>query len=434
MSDVLERLMSGKFPDPRTGSPVPMPIRSIVIAETLAGREADLVAALHLGGTLAVVSDPDTEAAMGARVGKALSGAARLMHIQLPRHPDPNEHTAGIIEGEGGLADAFIAVGSGTINDLCKYAAARSGKPYAVFATAPSMNGYTSKNASITVDGLKRTLPAQLPAGVFMDLRVLAASPVRLIRAGVGDTLCRASVQADWLLAHLVRGDPYMELPFLLLSEDEERLVAEPEALLGGDMQALACLARALTLAGLGMTYCGGSYSTSQGEHLISHYMELVGGHGDRPGGQKSYHGEQIGVATITMARLQEELLARDRIQVSPSDLDEAGFTSRYGPELGPACWKEFLPKRLDTPAAAAMNRTLESGWETARRLIGKVTRSSEHIRAVLTRLGAPTEPEEVGWPRSTYQDAVAHAAELRNRYTFLDLARDARLLHPDSR
>jgi glycerol-1-phosphate dehydrogenase [NAD(P)+] len=238
VSDVLARLINGAFPDPRTGSAVPMPIRSIVISETLAGTEADLVAALDPGGTLAVVSDPDTEAAMGARVGKALSGAARLMHIHLPRHPDPNEHTTGLIEREGGLADAFIAVGSGTINDLCKYAAARSGKPYAVFATAPSMNGYTSKNASITVNGLKRTLPAQLP--------VLAASPVRLIRAGVGDTLCRATVQADWLLAHFVRGDPYMELPFLLLSEDEDRLLAEPEAPLRGDLETHACLARAL--------------------------------------------------------------------------------------------------------------------------------------------------------------------------------------------
>ena len=33
--------------------------------------------------------------------------------------------------------DALIAIGSGTINDLCKYASAQDGKPYAVFATAP---------------------------------------------------------------------------------------------------------------------------------------------------------------------------------------------------------------------------------------------------------------------------------------------------------
>ena len=60
-------------------------------------------------------------------------------------------------------ADALVAVGSGTINDLCKYAAAKDGKPYVVFATAPSMNGYTSMNAAITVDGHKKTLPAATP-------------------------------------------------------------------------------------------------------------------------------------------------------------------------------------------------------------------------------------------------------------------------------
>ena len=434
MSNVLQRLMSGNFPDPLTGVPVPVPIRSIVIEKSLAGMEAELVAGLGLGGTLAIVSDPDTEAAMGARVRKALSAAARLIHIRLPHHPHADESTSRLVEREGASADAFIAAGSGTVNDLCKYAAALSGKQYAVFATAPSMNGYASRTASITVGGMKRTLPALLPAGVFMDLGVLAASPVRLIRAGVGDSVCRAAVQADWLLAHLVRGDSYMELPFLLLAEDEDLLLAEPESLVRGDLEAHACLARVLILTGLGATYAGGSHAGSQGEHLISHYMELQEARADHRGAHDGCHGEQIGVTTITMARLQEELLACDRIRVSPSDLDEAGFTSRYGPELGPTCWKEFHPKRLDAKAAAAMNEKLESVWESARRRIEKVTRPSEQIRAILTRMGAPTTPEEIGWKRSAYQDAVAHAAELRNRYTFLDLARDAGLLRPDSR
>ena len=68
-------------------------------------------------------------------------------------------------------ADALIAVGSGTINDLCKYASALDRKPYVVFGTAPSMNGYTSVNAAITVGGLKKSLTAQAPAGAFLDSR-----------------------------------------------------------------------------------------------------------------------------------------------------------------------------------------------------------------------------------------------------------------------
>ena len=120
-------------------------------------------------------------------------------------------------------ADALVAVGSGTINDLCKYAAAQDGKPYAVFATAPSMNGYTSKNAAITVEGHKKSLAAAAPVGVFIDLAVLAAAPARMIRAGLGDSLCRSTAQADWLLSHHLFATPYRRAPFVLLADDERR-------------------------------------------------------------------------------------------------------------------------------------------------------------------------------------------------------------------
>jgi len=421
VSGALDRLLRGEYPDPRTGKELEVPIRSIVMEPSLDGREAELVSALDLGRTLAVVSDPQTEEALGSRVKRALSSSARLLTVALPSRPHPDQATAEAIRQAGREADAFVAVGSGTINDLCKYAAAGAGKPYVVFATAPSMNGYTSKNASITVGGLKRTLPAAVPQGVFMDLGVLAAAPARLIRAGAGDTLCRPTVQADWLLAHLLRGDPYLELPFELLAEDEALLLAEPEALLSGRPQAIACLAAALTLAGLGMTYCGGSYSTSQGEHLLSHFLELT----ERQPAE-SLHGEQIAVTTLTMARLQERLLERDRLRVVPCALREADFLRRYGPELGPECWREFAPKLLDEAGADALNARLASGWESMRARIARVAMPAERIAGALRRLGAPLEPREVGWGQGAYREAVLHAAEIRNRYTFLDLARDS--------
>jgi glycerol-1-phosphate dehydrogenase [NAD(P)+] len=425
VSRTLERLLSGEFPDPRTGQMLPVPIRSIVMEASLAGREVELVAPLDPGRTLAVVSDPETEAALGSRVKRALSGSFRLVPVLLPSRPHPDQAAAEAIRQAGREADAFIAVGSGTINDLCKFAAAGAGKPYAVFATAPSMNGYTSNNASITVGGLKRSLPAAVPRGVFMDLGVLAAAPPRLIRAGVGDTLCRPTVQADWLLAHLLRDDPYLELPFHLLAEDEERLLDEPEALLAGDPQAMACLASALTLAGLGMTYCGGSYSTSQGEHLLSHFLELTE---ESQSPAKNLHGEQIGVTTLTMARLQQMLLSRERLEVRPCALTEEDFLRRYGPELGRECWREFVPKLLKEASAEALNARLAAGWGAMRARLARAAMPAARIAGALRRLGAPLDPQAVGWGPEAYREAVLHAAEIRNRYTFLDLARDARV------
>ena len=40
-----------------------------------------------------------------------------------------------------------------------------------------------------------------------------------------------------------------------------------------------------------------------------------------------------------------------------------------------------------------------------------------------------PRTPEDLGWPRASYRTAVRHAREIRNRYTFLDLAADSGVL-----
>ena len=50
-------------------------------------------------------------------------------------------------------------------------------------------------------------------------------------------------------------------------------------------------------------------------------------------------------------------------------------------------------------------------------------------LEAVLKAAGAPTTPEELGWPRGFYLEALRHAREIRNRYTFLDLAADSGVL-----
>ncbi len=47
-------------------------------------------------------------------------------------------------------------------------------------------------------------------------------------------------------------------------------------------------------------------------------------------------------------------------------------------------------------------------------------------LDSVLKGAGAPTAPEALYWPRPFYRDAVRHAREMRNRYTFLDLAADS--------
>ena len=422
MSDVLQQLVNGELTDIDDGRAIRVPTRTVVIERNLKGVESALIRGLDLGNRLAVVSDPTTYDILGRRVERAARSAAKVESIVLSEHPHAEVALAEEIGKASQAADALIAVGSGTINDLCKYASARAGKPYAVFATAPSMNGYTSVNAAIMDHGHKKSLQAQGAAGVFIDLETFAAAPPRMIRSGLGDSLCRPTAQADWLLAHRLLDLPYRRAPFALLAEDEAPLFAEPEGLLSGDLDTMARLARTLVLSGFGMTICGGSHPASQGEHLIAHYIEMM----MDPALPASFHGEQIAVTTLTMARLQERLLAGPAPvlrspRVGPRDLEE-----RFGPVTGRSCWQEFAKKRLDAAAVASLNDRLAELWQGVAAEISGIAIPAERLCETMRKIDAPTTFSDLALPANFYRDAVIHAREIRDRFTFLDLAADS--------
>lgn len=426
MSDPLAQLLAGRYLDRETGALLAADARAVVIEPTLAGSEATLVADLGITGAVAVVSDVDTHAALGARVERALAGRFAVQSLVLPRGVAPDTDTvARLVAAAAPATAAVVAVGSGTINDLCKMLGHARGIPQLVFATAPSMNGYTSLSASILDRGFKRSVRTATPVAALFDLRVLAAAPPRLIRAGLGDSACRPTAQTDWLLQHLVLGRPYRSAPFELLAGDEDGLLGRADALVAGDLEAMRHLVRTLVLSGFGMTICGGSYPASQGEHLLAHYMEMAYAPERAPG----LHGEHIGVTALAMARLQERILARAAPPaVRPTAGDEAAVVAHFGPEIGAACWRDTAGKRLTPAAAAALGETVAAGWPAIRaRLLG-VAIPSATLHAALAAAGAPTTPAALGWPAERFMNALRHAAQIRDRFTFLDLAEEADL------
>jgi glycerol-1-phosphate dehydrogenase [NAD(P)+] len=424
---LIDALIAGTLSDPDGGAPLQVATRSVVIEPSLEDAEGEVVKPLQLGRHFAVVSDPITHEILGARVEHALNGLGYVSRILLTGRPHPDEETVQRIRAAAASADALVAVGSGTINDLCKYAGAQDGKPYIVFPTAPSMNGYTSVNAAITIHGHKKSLTAQAPLGVFIDLSILSAAPARMIRSGLGDSLCRPTAQADWLLAHLLLNQPYRTMPFALLAEDEGQLFASSQALLEGDIEAMAALVRTLLLSGFGTAICGSSQPASQGEHLISHFVDMFGD----PSWPESFHGEQIGVTTLMMARLQERMLDGIPPVLHPSGADEEEFVRRYGESLGRSCWTEFVDKRLEGERLSRARERIADSWDAIRNTIASVTKPWELLADVLRLAGAPTTHDDLGWPRAFSERAIRHARDIRSRYTFLDLAADSGRLEP---
>lgn len=422
IDDTLSRVLAGRFPDPDGPGNLQVATRSVVINASLASRAPELLKGCGIEAKrLAIVSDPETQRVLGARVEIALAGEARIDRVVLGANPHPDEETVARVRTAAQASDALIAVGSGTVNDVTKMAAFELGKPYAVFGTAPSMNGYTSPTAAITVHGHKKSLSAAPALGVFLDLGVLAGAPDRMIRAGLGDSVCRCTAQADWLLNHLLRDEPYREAPFALLKEDEDALLASPEALLAGERQPMERLARTLVLSGFGMAICGNSKPASQGEHLISHYADMLA----KPSWQQNLHGEQIAVTTLTMARLQQRALTEPMPQLRPAAPRAEDLRAHFGAELGESCFAELSRKQPDAAATEAINQRLARDWPAIRERIAAISRPAQQLHDVLRRAGAPTAAIDLGWPNAFYRDAVQHAREIRDRWTFLDFAAD---------
>ena len=85
------------------------------------------------------------------------------------------------------VCDLVIGIGSGVINDLCKLLSHRTRRPYAIFATAPSMDGWASPLSSMVRDGMKVSIPTKRAELIAADPAVLSAAPLTLLRAGLGE-------------------------------------------------------------------------------------------------------------------------------------------------------------------------------------------------------------------------------------------------------
>ncbi|MEO7760378.1 MAG: iron-containing alcohol dehydrogenase, partial [Casimicrobiaceae bacterium] len=189
--------------------------------------------------------------------------------------------------------------------------------------------------------------------------------------------------------------------------------------------EAVRALARTLILSGIGMTLCGGSHPASQGEHLISHYLDMRS-----PLGRAGYlHGEQVAVATLTMARIQETMLAGTAPALAATAVDLPALQQHFGAELGTECWHDFAPKRLDSERARALSASAQAKWPALVEQANAVRIPSSQLATVMRRAGGPTAPADIGADPAFYWGAVGHARYLRDRFTFLDLAGDAGLL-----
>lgn len=363
------------------------PLPSIIIEPSLTSKYRECLALVGRFNRPLLVADSNTYPISGMAISSELGlGTDDVCIPEHEVHADINSATAIATASRG--HDIIIAIGSGTINDLCKYASLISSVPSVVFPTAPSMNGYVSATSSLMKDGLKTSHTSTLPLGVFCDLGILANAPYRLIRSGIGDMLCRSTAQADWLLSHLLLDTVYDPAPFDLLRPLEDEVIKMADLFPARDARAILALIKSLLVGGFGMTMCGGSYPASQGEHIIAHALEKLYPEKMR----HTFHGEQIAVTTMYMEQLQRSILQQDAPPISKmSDGD--------------------IIKRLN------------HRWSGIRQEIFTILPAQGVLQDALRKAGAPCMPENINVSEVEFSKAVALAPSLRERFGFLNLS-----------
>jgi len=211
-------------------------------------------------GTVGVLFDVRTREVVGREIVAALRDAGYEAHEILV--PDPEEGSSPVcdditrdeLSASVPDVDAFISAGSGVICDLGKWLAFEKERPFAVFGTAASMNGYTSANVAPTVNGLKTLVRAKPPVFVCSSLEVLCDAPYEMTASGLGDILAKSASSTDWYINHLLFGDYYCARSVGLIEDIEPFYLRDPTKIHRRDPESISALFRGLLLTGAAMT------------------------------------------------------------------------------------------------------------------------------------------------------------------------------------
>lgn len=419
--NIINKLISGELVDPVSKRKIRPPVAKLIVEHNALEKIIKIFDEGKFARpkiNVAIVSDYNTHEIAGAAIERALSKRYSVVSIILPEDVKADEESLKEVFCLSYGCKFIVAVGSGTINDLCKLASFRHGIEYGVFATAPSMNGYLSPTASIAFGGVKTSIKAHLPKMAIFDLDILCEAPERLVQSGLGDVLCRSTIQADSYLSHKLLGTKHNEFIFDFLNAAENELLKEVKNLGAKDnSDATTALVNALIAGGIAMWMSGSSEPASQGEHMLCHYMESF----FEPR-QDNFHGEEVAVATLYMAKLQEKLLELDSLQIKEKKFTKKYFTELFGEEKAPKYYKEFKAKKLDAQMVEDANKFLKKNWVKMKHEISSKSLGYRKIFNILKECGAPIDIADLGWKEEEFKQACKQAYLTRNRFTFLDL------------
>jgi glycerol-1-phosphate dehydrogenase [NAD(P)+] len=340
-----------------------------------------------------------------------------------------DEETVERAVAEVGSSRLLISVGAGTLTDIAKVTAQRTGSRHLAVQTACSINGFIADRSVLVIAGAKRTVVSRWPDMLVADSDILTAAPPGLNLAGVGDLSTVPNAVAEWQLASRLRNGPTYDAAVV-----EQVLAAMPtlpalaQAARDAEPAGLADLARLLAGSGLSMGIVGSTAPASGSEHAVSHLLEMALSTRQVPGAP---HGMQVTVATRLALRVWQLVdrtirsgQARVRVpgEAASRDATELAF-AELGAKTVEECWTAYAAKRNWFLAHQADVEALVAGWADFTATLTLPT--PEQFDNVSRASGLPARAEDLG---AGYDDALLfwalrNAHLLRERLSIVDIA-----------
>lgn len=420
---IAELVREGGFECP-CGRSHAAPMRAVEIGAGVVKRLPEVIGLC--GGTRPfIVADANTLAAAGGGVTAALDAAGvRYSLFEFPqRTVEPDEYSIGqLIMAFDTRCDMLLGVGSGTINDICKLTASVLGKPYAVVATAPSMDGWASNSAAMISSGVKVSIYCAAPSAVIADTDILAAAPGRMLAAGLGDMLAKYISICEWRIANIVNGEYYCENTAALMRRSLAKCVGAARGLSRREPEAVGSIVEGLILSGIAMSFAGVSRPASGIEHYFSHVWDMLA---LKDGKKPDLHGIQVGIGTVMTLRIYDEIKKlvpdRERALKSVADFDLEMWKSDIRSFFGAAgegliALEESDPKFDKALHRARLERVI-AGWDDILNAVEQELPDAADIEKLLRMLGAPVSPGEIGVSDELARKTFDATKDIRNKY-----------------
>lgn len=334
-------------------------------------------------------------------------------------HAD-EKSTAILLDKMDDDVEVIIAVGSGTIHDICRYCAAQRKISFISVPTAASCDGFCSAVAAMTWYGYKSTMNAVAPTLVVADLDIISRAPIELTRSGIGDMLGKFIALSDWRIAHEVTGEEVCPVIYGIMEKALKDVWDNSLKVLNGNVTAYEQITYGLLMSGLAMQMLGSSRPASGAEHHISHLIET------RPEALKvnspAMHGEKVGVGTVLAAKEYHRLSETEDISEAVCEfnaLDDKWLHKFFGERLYDMAKKENANDCLSKVCA----EDIIKAWPEIRKIIDEIPQACE-IYEKLAALGAKKDLADLEVPNEYESIIISASPVIRNRLTLMRIKR----------